>query len=76
MSVRAEHDRVVLAGLLGRDPALHAYELGDLDDIFWPHTSWYRRGDAVALLYHGAVSPTLLALTRPAGVGAVAAAAG
>ncbi|MEV6815067.1 GNAT family N-acetyltransferase [Micromonospora sp. NPDC051296] len=73
MPVRAEHDRAVLAGLLGRDPVLHAYELGDLDDFFWPYTSWYRRGDAVVLLYHGAQPPTLLALAGPAGVGELAA---
>ena len=73
MPVRAEHDRAVLAELLGRDPALHAYELGDLDDFFWPYTSWYRRGDSVALLYHGAQLPTLLALARPDGVGELAA---
>ncbi|PZF81369.1 GNAT family N-acetyltransferase, partial [Micromonospora endophytica] len=73
MSVRAEHDRGVLAGLLGRDPLLHAYELGDLDDFFWPYTSWFRRGEAVALLYHGARPPTLLALSGPAGVGELAA---
>ncbi|MEV1144397.1 GNAT family N-acetyltransferase [Micromonospora sp. NPDC049799] len=66
MPVRAEHDRAVLAELLGRDPVLHAYELGDLDDFFWPYTSWFRSGDAVALLYHGADLPTLLAFARPA----------
>ncbi|MDG4797693.1 GNAT family N-acetyltransferase [Micromonospora sp. WMMD1082] len=73
MPVRAEHDRAVLAGLLGRDPVLHAYQLGDLDDFFWPYTSWYRRGEAVALLYHGALPPALLALARPAGVAELAA---
>lgn len=40
---------------------LHAYQLGDLDDFFWPYTSWFRRGNVVALLYHGADPPTLLA---------------
>ncbi|RKN21381.1 GNAT family N-acetyltransferase [Micromonospora musae] len=65
MPVRAEHDRVVLAGLLGRDPVLHAYQLGDLDDFFWPYTSWFRRGDQVALLYHGVEPPTLLAFAGP-----------
>ncbi|MEV6693772.1 GNAT family N-acetyltransferase [Micromonospora sp. NPDC051196] len=72
MPVRAEHDRAVLAGLLGRDPLLHAYELGDLDEFFWPYTSWFRRGEAVALLYHGARPPTLLALARPEGVAELA----
>ncbi len=65
MSVRSVHDRAELAELLGRDPALHAYELGDLDDFFWPYTIWYRNGDSVALLYHGAGLPILLALDRP-----------
>ncbi|SBT41354.1 GNAT family N-acetyltransferase [Micromonospora auratinigra] len=65
MAVRAEHDRAVLADLLGRDPVLHAYQLGDLDDFFWPYTSWYRRDDQVALLYHGVDLPTLLAFAPP-----------
>ncbi|PZF92099.1 GNAT family N-acetyltransferase [Micromonospora deserti] len=72
MPVRAEHDRAVLAGLLGRDPVLHAYQLGDLDDFFWPYTSWFRRGDEVALLYHGADLPTLLAFAAPPRVPALA----
>lgn len=62
--MRSVHDRGELADLLRRDPALHAYELGDLDDFFWPYTSWYRREDALALLYHGAGLPTLLAFDR------------
>ncbi|WP_207922934.1 GNAT family N-acetyltransferase [Micromonospora sp. KC606] len=65
MPVRAEHDRGVLAGLLRRDPALYAYQLGDLDDFFWPYTSWFRRGEQVALLYHGVAEPVLLALAAP-----------
>jgi ribosomal protein S18 acetylase RimI-like enzyme len=65
MPVRAEHDRAVLADLLGRDPVLHAYQLGDLDDFFWPYTSWFRRGEQVALLYHGVDPPTLLAFAPP-----------
>ncbi|WFE40388.1 GNAT family N-acetyltransferase [Micromonospora sp. WMMD998] len=67
VAVRAEHDRVVLAGLLGRDPVLHAYQLGDLDDFFWPFTSWFRRGEQVVLLYHGVTPPTVLAFAAPAG---------
>ncbi|MCI4066594.1 GNAT family N-acetyltransferase [Micromonospora sp. R77] len=66
MPVRAEHDRTVLAALLARDPVRHAYQLGDLDDFFWPYTSWFRRGDQVALLYHGVELPTLLAFGGPA----------
>ncbi|MDG4757996.1 GNAT family N-acetyltransferase [Micromonospora sp. WMMD710] len=73
MPVRAEHDRVVLAGLLGRDPVLHAYQLGDLDDFFWPYTSWFRRGEQVVLLYHGVDPPTVLAFAAPADTAAMAA---
>src|SRR5829696_8417682 len=61
---RSVHDREELAALLRRDPGLHAYELGDLDDFFWPYTSWFRHGDAVALLYHGLAVPTLIALAE------------
>ncbi|MEU6077821.1 GNAT family N-acetyltransferase [Micromonospora sp. NPDC047074] len=73
MPVRAEHDRAVLAELLGRDPVLHAYQLGDLDDFFWPYTSWFRRDEEVALLYHGADPPTLLAFAAPSRVDRLAA---
>lgn len=61
-TIRTSHDRDELAALLGRDPHLHAYELGDLDDFYWPYTTWYRYGEQVALLYHGGAEPTLLAL--------------
>lgn len=66
------HDRGELERLLRKDPALHAYELGDLDDFFWPHTTWYRHGDSVALVYHGAGRPILLALDTPGGIGDLA----
>ncbi|MFC0032107.1 GNAT family N-acetyltransferase [Micromonospora chaiyaphumensis] len=72
MPVRAEHDRAVLAELLGRDPVLHAYQLGDLDDFFWPYTSWFRRDDQVVLLYHGVELPTLLAFAAPERAGDLA----
>jgi RimJ/RimL family protein N-acetyltransferase len=62
---RSVHDRTELAALLRRNAALHTYELGDLDDFFWPYTTWYRRDDAVALLYHGLELPTLIALAPP-----------
>ncbi|WDZ83156.1 GNAT family N-acetyltransferase [Micromonospora cathayae] len=71
--VRAEHDRGVLAGLLGRDPLLHAYELGDLDDAFWPYTRWWRRGEQVALLYQGVGLATLLAFAPPERTGGLVA---
>ncbi|MFC0007622.1 GNAT family N-acetyltransferase [Micromonospora siamensis] len=73
MPVRAEHDRALLAELLTRDPVLHAYQLGDLDDFFWPYTSWFRRDDQVALLYHGTDTPVLIAHADPDGIPALSA---
>ncbi|WP_329108869.1 GNAT family N-acetyltransferase [Micromonospora sp. NBC_01699] len=65
MLVESVHDRAELAELLLRTPDLRAYELGDLDERFWPYTTWYRRGEALALLFHGAGLPILLALDTP-----------
>ncbi|GIG56312.1 hypothetical protein Lfu02_06840 [Longispora fulva] len=68
MLLTTVHDRADLAATFAADPALHAYELGDLDDHFWPYTTWYRLrgGHSVALLYTGAeFGPILLALSRP-----------
>ncbi|MGW4462000.1 GNAT family N-acetyltransferase [Micromonospora sp. NPDC004704] len=72
MLVESVHDRAELADLLLRTPDLRAYELGDLDDHFWPYTTWYRRGEALALLFHGAGVPILLALDTPDRSGALA----
>lgn len=59
------HDKDEIATLLGGNPFLHLYSIGDLDDFFWPHTTWYGSGQAVAplLLYTGVDLPVLLALT-------------
>lgn len=48
---------------------LHIYSIGDLDDFFWPDTTWYgwqERGKirAVSLLYTASDDPTLLALSE------------
>jgi ribosomal protein S18 acetylase RimI-like enzyme len=61
------NDRSLIEGFLRRDPFLHGYELGDLDDRFWPDTTWYglfEGGDikALSMLYTGLREPTLLAL--------------
>jgi ribosomal protein S18 acetylase RimI-like enzyme len=60
-------DRHAIAAVAGRNPHRHAYELGDLDDFFWPHTRWFglERDGAVrqlALLYSEPDPPVLLAL--------------
>jgi ribosomal protein S18 acetylase RimI-like enzyme len=62
------HDRGDLEAFLRRNTYLHLYEIGDLDDFFWPYTTWYAACDdsgirEVALLYLGCKPPTLLALT-------------
>lgn len=63
------HDRAELARRLRQDADLHLYELGDLDDFFWPHTTWYgsATGDAVVLLYAGTEPVTVIAMSRPDG---------
>ena len=58
--------RAELEPFLRRQPFLHLYELGDLDDFFWPQTRWYgRRVDGrlreILLLYTGAHGSTLIA---------------
>lgn len=53
---------------------LHLYEIGDLDDFFWPQTEWYAIQNEdletkfVALIYKGAEPPVVIALgneTKP-----------
>ncbi len=58
-------DLARIEAFLRRDPALHAYELGDLDPVFLPHTRWFTYPEdgppqAVALLYTGTLPETLL----------------
>jgi predicted GNAT family acetyltransferase len=39
------HDKDLIANALRRDPLLHLYAIGDLDDFFWPSTNWYALAD-------------------------------
>ncbi|WP_380283943.1 GNAT family N-acetyltransferase [Kitasatospora purpeofusca] len=68
------HDRTALADRFGRDPELHLFELGDLDEPFWSHTAWYTASadGPVALLYAVGEVPTLLGLARPERAGELA----
>jgi predicted GNAT family acetyltransferase len=64
-------DKAQIEAFLRLDSPFHVYELGDLDEPFWPHTTWYaleRSGhvEAVALYFTGTALPVLLALTRQA----------
>jgi ribosomal protein S18 acetylase RimI-like enzyme len=61
------HDKSAIETFLRRNVFLHLYALGDLDDFFWPSTTWYAheidgRIEAVLLLYHAAETPTLFGL--------------
>jgi ribosomal protein S18 acetylase RimI-like enzyme len=67
------HDKAAIRALLRRDPDLHIYSIGDLDDFFWPYTAWYTlpgevERPPIALIYSGGGLPVLLALDDdPAG---------
>jgi len=68
MKVEIINDKILLHDYLIRDKYLHLYEIGDLDDFFFGETVWYsgvENGDAkaIALLYNGLSTPTLIALT-------------
>ncbi len=73
MRIVCLHSRDESEPVLRRDVYLHLYTLGDLDDFFWPYTTWYALEDGdrlleVVLLYSGGSLPTLLGLTsRPDG---------
>ena len=74
MAVVELRERDVLARFLRARPAVHAYELGDLDDFFWPRTRWLGwrpdgRVEQVALLYDEPDPPVLLAFAEEPGQG-------
>ncbi|MFI9332035.1 GNAT family N-acetyltransferase [Kitasatospora sp. NPDC052868] len=74
MSLITLHDKAVLAARFERDPALHMMELGDLDDLLWPHTTWYALAGGegpVALVYGVGEIPTVLGFARPRQAGAL-----
>lgn len=62
------HDKQEIETYFRRNMSIHLLEVGDLDDFFWPYTTWYARKDAgeiqaLVLVYTGGALPTLLALT-------------
>jgi len=70
MPVISLHDKDQIEPVLRRNVFLHIYALGDLDDFFWPFTTWYALEDAgelraVLLLYTAFETPTLMALANP-----------
>lgn len=72
MSVEELNDKVEIEAFLRRDPELHVYSLGDLDDFFWSYTTWYGWRTAgelmdVAMIYVSRTLPTVVGISqRPA----------
>src|SRR5437868_2669345 len=58
------HSKAEIAAVLRRNALHHLYALGDLDDFFWPYTTWYGlKADSaiqqIAFLYTGLELPVL-----------------
>ena len=63
------HDRGEIERYLRQNALIHLYELGDLDDFFWPYTTWYalkesEQVQALLLLYSAINPPVLLAISE------------
>lgn len=70
MEIVRVHAKSELEPFLRREPLLHLYELGDLDDYFWPRTTWYALVESGAirqlvLIYTDLSIPIVLANTAP-----------
>jgi len=69
MTVQRLDDRTQIEAFLRQDPELHIYSLGDLDDFFWPYTTWYGWQEDgqlkdVALIYVSRTLPTVVGVSR------------
>lgn len=69
MNIVNVQDRGQIANFLRQDVERYLYELGDLDDFFWPYTTWYASVDTtgiqhLALLYRGIDLVVLLVQER------------
>jgi GNAT superfamily N-acetyltransferase len=58
------HSKAEIAVVLQRNALHHLYALGDLDDFFWPYTTWYalKQDDQIqqiAFVYTGLALPVL-----------------
>src|SRR5713226_7873556 len=69
------HSKEEIEKFLRRNTFLHLYSIGDLDDFFWPYTTWYafkgnhddpdhQKITQLVLLYSGLPLPTLLGITK------------
>jgi len=69
MKAACLHDKSKIEAFLRGNVFLNIYSLGDLDDFFWPYTTWYALTDtagtqALALIYTGGSLPCLHALSE------------
>lgn len=69
MTVEQTKNKTELQHFLLQDPELHLYALGDLDDFFWPHCTYYVKRDAgeisaLVLKYQPGDLPVIMALGR------------
>ena len=67
MKIVCLHNKDMIADVLLHNPGLNIYAIGDLDDFFWPSTTWYglrqdRELRQIALVYAGPDLPVLMAL--------------
>jgi len=65
MDLEILDNKVSIFNFLKRNPGLNIYSIGDLDDFYWPKTTWYAMMDgntvfSIAMLYEGQDIPTLL----------------
>ena len=59
-------DREGIEAFLRRDEFLHLYGLGDLDDAFFPDTTWWTLGDgSIEALVHTSVYWAPIPMTSP-----------
>jgi ribosomal protein S18 acetylase RimI-like enzyme len=65
MGMQILHDKSAIWTFLRQNAELQIYCIGDLDDFFWPDTTWYGLVEdgniqSIALVYAGMEVPTLL----------------
>lgn len=65
MRIQVLHDKSAILTFLRKRAELQIYCIGDLDDFYWPKTTWYGLIEndviqSIALLYAGLNEPTLL----------------
>ncbi len=70
MSLQEIRQKSLLAVFLRSHPALYLYHLGDLDDFYWPQTSWFgwvenQNLEAVLLVYKAFRPHIALTLAAP-----------